>query len=164
PLFPARNRIIAGLSDVVVVVESAVRGGGLITARMANDYHREAMAVPGPVDAEYSAGCHQLIARNEAALYTGVESLAQLLGWDQSATAAPTDALQTSLFTEQQFTPDEWRVMEVLRTRRSVQIDELSYTTRIGLSALSALLLQLEFRGVVQALPGKNYALRDASR
>lgn len=164
PLFPARNRIIAGLSDVVVLVESAARGGGLITARMANDYHREAMAVPGPLDAPFSEGCHRLVANHEAALYTGVESLINLLGWDEATTGAPKDALQTSLFTEQSFSPDEWKVLEVLRAQKAVQIDDLSYTTRLAISSLASLLLQLEFRGVVQVLPGKKYTLRDAAR
>jgi DNA processing protein len=160
-LFPARNRIIAGLSDVVVVVEAAAKGGALITAEYANNYHREVFAVPGQLNQAFSAGCNKLIRENKAQIYTSPKDLIETLNWDQtirpgnesvlkktSAPALPVD-----------ITEEESQVVALLRQAADVHIDELSWKSQIPMGRLASLLLNLEFRGFVRSLPGKKYAV-----
>lgn len=157
--FPARNRIIAGMSDVVIVVESAKKGGSLITVEYAQNYHREVYAVPGSLFSEYSAGCNQLIKDNKAAVFTSVEEMAEALGWttDQEQEGkASSDVLPLHF---EGFSPDEAQILATLRKAGDLQIDELSWHTGIYVSKLATLLLNLEFQGMVRSLPGKKYSL-----
>ena len=159
--FPARNRIIAGLSDVTIVVESTRKGGSLITIEYAQNYHREVFAVPGPLTSPQSEGCHQLIKDNKAAVFTTVDEMAEALGWKrgepaQSATsAAPPEAMP--IFDG--FTQEEGQVLSLLKRQGDMQLDELSWQSGIHLGKLATLLLNLEFQGMVRSLPGKKYAL-----
>ncbi|WP_207508831.1 DNA-processing protein DprA [Telluribacter humicola] len=159
--FPARNRIIAGLSDVTIVVESTRKGGSLITVEYAQNYHREVYAVPGPLTSPQSEGCHQLIKDNKAAVFTTVDEMAEALGWKRGKQPEPTTQTNTPepnhIF--EGFTQEEGQVLSLLKRQGDMQLDELSWQSGIHLGKLATLLLNLEFQGMVRSLPGKKYAL-----
>lgn len=160
--FPARNRIIAGLSDVTVVIESASRGGSLITAEYAQNYHRDVYAVPGNLGNPLSEGCNQLIRANKASLFTSVDDLVQDLQWNLSQeTASSTEKPRVSPeeLVFDGFTQEEGQVLSLLKSKGDMQIDELSWQSGIHMGKLATLLLNLEFQGMVRSLPGKKYAL-----
>ena len=158
--FPARNRIIAGLSDGTVVVEAAIKGGALITAELALSYDRDVLAVPGNLSSAASAGCNALIRDNKAALYAEPLDLEQLLNWDaalhQSGKFKPVPSYSVDDFTVEEFT-----LITVLAAAngREEQMDELAWKAQLAIHTVASLLLGLEFRGVVRALPGKKFIL-----
>jgi DNA processing protein len=152
--FPARNRIIAGLSDVTIVVESGRKGGSLITVEFAQNYHREVFAVPGMIGEPHSEGCNLLIRDNKASIFTSVGDMALALGWGGGEKPAVSLPLSFDGFTQ-----DEGQVLALLKQQGIVQIDELAWHSGIHLNRLAALLLNLEFQGMVRSLPGKKYAL-----
>jgi DNA processing protein len=153
--FPARNRIIAGLCDALIVVEAAEKGGALITADIANTYNKDVFAVPGNLGQTYSDGCNKLIKINKANLFTSVKDLEYIMNW-----SAPVDGMQTSLRLTL-FEPEEQRVLAILKERNApVMIDELSFKSELPPSQLASLLLTLEFKNAVKSLPGKMYTLR----
>lgn len=153
--FPARNRIIAGLADCTIVVESGPKGGSLITTDIANSYDREVFAFPGrPTDAR-SEGCNNLIQRNQAALITSAQDVLKMMEWlPRVGKAKPT---QASLFVD--LMPDEKSLVDIIKAKGKVDIDELCVQTRMSQGKAAGLLLNLEFNGVVRSLPGKMYAL-----
>lgn len=156
--FPARNRIVAGLTDGVLVIESAEKGGALITADLANGYNREVMAVPGRITDRYSSGCNQLIRQNKAALITSANDIAELMNWTRAGEEkAQAPVWQPSLFENRP--PDEMEILFRLKTGKQA-IDELSVTTGIHTAKLSSLLLKMEFDGLVRGLPGKIFELK----
>lgn len=152
--FPARNRIIAGLSDVTIVVESGKKGGSLITVEFAQNYHREVFAVPGMIGEPHSEGCNLLIRDNKASIFTSVEDMALALGWGSGEKAASSPPLSFDGFTQ-----DEGQVLALLKQYGVIQIDELAWHSGMHLNRLASLLLNLEFQGMVRSLPGKKYAL-----
>ena len=152
--FPMRNRVVAGLSDVTVVVESTITGGALITAKMASGYNREVAAYPGRVKDSRSAGCNELIRTNTAAMLTSPADLIDLMNWGDKSKKKP---VQRQLFIN--FTPDEQKVVDLLQTKDSVHADELFHHTGLPNSLLAATLLNLEMQGIIKALPGKNYRM-----
>ena len=158
--FPARNRIIAGLSDGTVVVEAAIKGGALITAELALSYDRDVLAVPGNLGSEASAGCNALIRDNKAALYAEPRDLEQLLNWDAALDQSGKFKRLTTHAAED-FTPDEFALITVLAAAggREELMDELAWKAQLPIYAVASLLLALEFRGVVRALPGKKFQL-----
>ena len=156
-LFPARNRIIAGLSDAVVVVEAAAKGGALITAEYANNYHRDVFAVPGQLNQAFSAGCNKLIRENKAQIYTSPKDLIETLNWDAPADQ-PTRKTQAPPLPVD-VTEEESQVLSLLRHATDLHIDDLSWQSQIPMGRLASLLLSLEFRGFVRSLPGKKYAV-----
>ncbi|GAB2587881.1 DNA-processing protein DprA [Spirosoma areae] len=160
-LFPARNRIIAGLSDAVVVVEAAAKGGALITAEYANNYHREVFAVPGQLNQAFSAGCNKLIRENKAQIYTSPKDIIEALNWDQpegqKTRTSPQPPGLPALPVD--ITEEESQLIALLRQTADVHIDELSWKSQIPMGRLASLLLNLEFRGFVRSLPGKKYAV-----
>lgn len=154
--FPMRNRIIAGLSDALVVVESKERGGSMITAQLAFDYNRYVFAFPGKLFDEKSRGCNKLIKTNVAALLEHAEDLTSQLNWDMGD-LQPASA-QGLLFSE--ITDDEMRIVEILREEKRVHIDRLSMLSKFRHGLLANLLLELELKNMVQSLPGKLYRLK----
>jgi DNA processing protein len=158
PQFIARNRIIAALSDAVIIVESARRGGGLVTAEYGNNYHREVYAVPGALNMPFSEGPNTLIRLNKAKIYTSPKNIINDLGWStEDDQLAPLAAVEIDL---SRFTDDESKVISYLRSKGECQIDNLSFETNIPLNKLASLLLNLEFQDLVKALPGKKFKLR----
>ncbi|TDB64534.1 DNA-processing protein DprA [Arundinibacter roseus] len=162
--FPARNRIIAGLSDVVIVVESAKKGGSLITVEYAQNYHRDVYAVPGNLGNPLSEGCNQLIKNNKACLFSTVEEMATDLQWktkeevkSNTARAHTLDFEPLLLF--EGFTQDEGQILALLKKGGEMQIDDMSWQSGIHLGKLATLLLNLEFQGMIRSMPGKKYAL-----
>ncbi|MCU0448774.1 MAG: DNA-processing protein DprA [Bernardetiaceae bacterium] len=154
PHFPARNRVIAGLADVVIVVEAAETGGALITAELANGYHREVMAVPGSIFAPYSAGCHLLLKQHKAAPCTSAADVEYLTGWDnQAPSKSPTAPRQapTGLPSEQM------AVVQLLAAHPELHLDDIGWQSGLGVSRAAVVLLELEFGGLVKALPGKRF-------
>ena len=150
--FVLRNRIIAGLCDAVVVVESDLRGGALATAEFANSYNREVFAVPGRVQDKFSLGCNQLIQNNQAIMVRNAEDV--LRYFNMKSKPKP---IQTQLFVELE--PEEKWVYEFLKTHGNQQIDALANSLQIPVFRLSSTLLNLELKGVIQAFSGKIYGL-----
>ena len=159
-LFIARNRIIAGLSDASIVIESASKGGSLVTAEYANNYHREVFAVPGTLANKYSEGCNRLIKQNKASIYTGVSDIADALNWDLEATDSQAVSIKNLDLDLSLFTNEESQVISHLRTHGEMQIDELSWQTQIPINRTASLLLNLEFQGIIRAMPGKKFGLK----
>jgi DNA processing protein len=153
--FPARNRIIAALSDALIVVEAAKKGGALITAELAFGYQKEVFAVPGNLQSTFSEGCNQLIKRMKASIYTGPEDLAQALHWSK-----PGEERKSSPqldFSERE--ASEKAILTHLQVQGASEIDQLAYATALPLGLLASKLLALEFEGIVKSLPGKKFKL-----
>lgn len=157
--FVRRNRIVAGLSDATLLVESAIRGGGLITTRIANDYGRDVFAFPGAVGAPYSEGCNDLIRRQGAGLITSAKHFVEAMGWQNDAqlSEAQAQGIERQLFPE--LTADEQRVVAVLQRKNDLQINILSVKSGIAVGPLTALLFSLEMKGVVRTMAGGTYHL-----
>lgn len=153
--FIKRNRIIAGLADATIVVESAKKGGALVTADIASSYNRDVFAYPGRSGDMYSAGCNKLIKNNEATLIEGIEDLEYFMGWE--AEEKPL-AIQQSLFID--LNEKEQKVVDLLKQEGQLFIDQISATLNVPGSKASTLLMNLEFKNVIVALPGKMYKLR----
>ncbi|MCM1336854.1 MAG: DNA-processing protein DprA [Candidatus Amulumruptor caecigallinarius] len=151
--FLARNRIVAGLSDGVIVVESAERGGALVTARLAAAYNREVMALPGRISDEYSKGCNLLIRRHQASMVTCADDVAELLGWPLMQPEGTQNTLPLEL------TPDEQAIVELLRTKGEATVDAIAAGTTLGISRTMALLVDMEFKGILICYPGARYRL-----
>jgi DNA processing protein len=153
--FLRRNRIIAGLADATVIVESAEKGGALVTADIANSYNRDVFAFPGRSTDLYSRGCNKIIKLNEAVLVESLADIEKAMNWDVKVST--TKAVQTSLFVE--LTTDEQKLVDLLKGSDRF-VDEITFETRLPMSKISALLLGLEFKGLVTSLPGKMYRLK----
>ena len=153
--FPARNRIIALLSDALLVVEAAEKGGALITAELAFGYQKEVFAVPGNLQATFSEGCNQLIRKMKAAIYTGPEDLAEALHWSKPGEKQKPKPVQDFSNREE----EDFKILTHLQTKGAVELDQLAHVLQIPLGMLSAKLLSLEFEGIIQSLPGKKYKL-----
>lgn len=153
--FPARNRIIAGLSDALVVVEAAAKGGALITAEIAYSYDKEVFAVPGNLQSPYSEGCNHLIRKMKANIYTGPEDIAEALYWEKEGKKShPKPQLDLSQRDE-----EEKLILNLLLEKKEMEIDQISFQTEIPLGLLSSKLLAMEFEGIIKSLPGKKYRL-----
>ncbi|MEO6883375.1 MAG: DNA-processing protein DprA [Bacteroidia bacterium] len=153
--FPSRNRIVAGMADAVLVVESAKGGGSLITADIANTYNRDVFAVPGRVGDEFSEGCNFLIRNNKAALVQSAQDILYLMGWEENP--AKKIPKQTAMF--KNLSKEEEHIFTILKEKGSVGIDDICFNTQMPMSKVSALLLHLEFSGMVKSLPGKMYEI-----
>ncbi|MEI7525504.1 MAG: DNA-processing protein DprA [Mariniphaga sp.] len=149
--FLRRNRIIAGLSDATIVVQSAKKGGALVTADIANSYNRDVFAFPGRIGDLYSEGCHFLIKSNRAALIESVSDLEYVMNW--SATQSRADAVQPCLFYD--LNTDEKLIVDLLRNEGETAIDLICIKTMLPMNKVSPTLLNLEFAGIVKGLPGK---------
>ncbi len=155
PNFVRRNRIIAGLADATLVVESAEKGGALITAEIAMSYNRDVFAFPGRAGDIYSKGCNQLIRNNGATLIENIDDLEYFMGWEEQTGET---VFQSALFTE--LNPVEEKLVSLLQKNGELFIDQISAEMEMPVSKVSATLLNLEFKNVLIALPGKMYRLR----
>jgi len=153
--FRQRNRIVAGCSDATILVESAIKGGGLITCRIAQEYGREVMAFPGAVGMPYSEGCNRMIRNNTAALITSAADFVENMGW-QVQSQAP-EAIERQLFPD--LTAEEQTVVNLLQQTNDLQLNVLSVKSNIPIGPLTALLFNLEMKGVVRPLAGGTYHL-----
>ncbi|HEY9046860.1 MAG TPA: DNA-processing protein DprA, partial [Ohtaekwangia sp.] len=152
--FPARNRIIAGLCDALIVVEAAEKGGALITAEIANSYNKDVFAFPGNIGQSFSEGCNNLIKNNKAHLISTVKDLEYIMNWDANGQPAP----KKEALNLEAYTPDEQTVLKTLIANNyQLMIDELSWRAGISVSTLASILLGLEFKGIIATLPGKVY-------
>jgi len=155
--FPVRNRIVAGMADAIIVVETGIKGGSMITADLANGYNKDVFAIPGKVSDQKSFGCNHLIKTNKAALLTDAQQLSEWLGWTIPPTAINQRLSQRQLFLE--LNENEMRVVNLLKDQPSMHIDELNIRCNMNTSAIAATVLQLELRGIINLLPGKVYML-----
>jgi DNA processing protein len=150
--FPQRNRIVAGMVDCLLVVESALKGGAMITAEIANSYDREVFAVPGRVGDIYSEGCNHLIKINKANLLTNTADIRYIMRWDVDTKVV---AKQMRMFRD--FSEDEKKIMDVFGDNRTVHLDDIIVGSELPPSKIASVLLSLEFDGILTALPGKRY-------
>lgn len=155
PNFLRRNRIIAGLADATIIVESAEKGGALVTADIANSYNRDVFAFPGRSTDPFSKGCNKIIKLNEAVLIENQADIEKAMNWDVKTSSGR--AVQTSLFIE--LTPEEQKLVDLIKGGDRF-VDEITIETQLPMSKVSALLLGLEFKGLIISLPGKMYRLK----
>ncbi|MCR4583471.1 MAG: DNA-processing protein DprA [Prevotella sp.] len=159
PNFVRRNRIVAGMSDACIVVESAAKGGGLITASIAQSYNRAVYAFPGAVNQPYSAGCNNLIRDNGAALICNAEDFVQAMGWQTEVQRqqAETAGIERTLFPN--LSDEERAIVGLLQKTNDLQLNILSVKTNIPIGKLSALLFQMEMKGILKPMAGGMYHL-----
>lgn len=157
--FVRRNRIVAGISDATIVVESAARGGSLITADIAQSYARDVFTFPGNVNSPYSEGCNKLIRDNKAALITCAEDFVNAMGWEQDnkVKAARVKGIERQLFPE--LTAEETRIVELLQKNNDLQLNIIAVQTGLPIGSISALLFSLELKGVIKLYAGGVYHL-----
>jgi DNA processing protein len=154
--FPKRNRIIAGMVDVLIVIEAAISGGALITANIANSYNRDVCAVPGRTNDLYSQGCNLLIKTLKANMAENATDVEYLMGWEEE-TQRNRKNLQQQLFIE--LDDQEKAIVDILKENGEASFDLLVQKSGLGFSKTSSLLLNMEFKGVVSNLPGKIFRL-----
>ncbi|MCB0661137.1 MAG: DNA-processing protein DprA [Saprospiraceae bacterium] len=152
--FPMRNRVIAGICDVVIVVESGLKGGSVITAHMANNYNKDVFAVPGRLSDKHAQGCNHLIKTHKAALIESAEDVAYIMRWDKDREA---QSRQIKLFEE--LSEVEQAIVDLLKEEETIHLDKLALSLNQKTSTVSSLLLEMEFKGLVKTLPGKTYML-----
>jgi DNA processing protein len=153
--FPKRNRIVAGMSDATIVIETAAKGGSMITAELAYNYNRDLFAVPGKITDSKSSGCLKLIQQNKAILLTDAEQLMQVMGWQEQARPKKKQTLE--LFID--LSDDEKILVDLLKEKESLHIDELYLKSNLSSSTVAASILNLELQNVIASLPGKMYRL-----
>ncbi len=153
--FIRRNRLIAGLSDLTLVIESKSKGGAMVTADMANSYNRDVMAVPGRPEDLMSSGCNKLIKLNEAALVQSVDDIFFMMGWDKDSKKA------TSFFSQPMIELDEKEKLIYSQIGpKTISIDQIAMNCDMRIPQVSAILLSLEFKGLISARPGNSYTSR----
>jgi DNA processing protein len=153
--FIKRNRIIAGISDATIIIESGIKGGALITADLADSYDRDVFAVPGRIGDTFSSGTNLLIKKNIASLAESCADIEYLMGWDSEGR---NQVIQPVLFNE--LPEEEQKVLNLIAAEEKIEFDALCIKTGIPVSRLSALLLNLEFGGLIETAPGNIYTLR----
>lgn len=155
--FVSRNRIVAGMCDATIVVESSEKGGSLITAELAEGYHRDCFAVPGRVTDAASLGCNQLIRDNKAALIQSAEDFVRIMGWIPVPQPEKQEGIQRNLFPE--LTEEESSVVRILSRQGDLHINTLVVEANLPVNRMSSLLFELEMKGVVKAMVGGVYRL-----
>ena len=157
--FVSRNRIVAGISDACILVESAAKGGGLLTTGISKSYNRDVFAFPGRVGDEFSEGCNNAIRNNEAALVTSAEDFVKQMCWDDDVKLkkAKENGIERSLFPE--FNEDETLIVNALKKNNDQQVNFLSINAGISFNKINSILFELELKGVIKALPGGIYHL-----
>ena len=152
--FPQRNRIVAGLCDATIIVETNIKGGSMITAELANGYNRDVFAIPGRITDSKSSGSNYLIMNNKAILLGDTQQLIEIMGWE---VRKPKIKKQKELFIE--LSPEEKILIEILLEKEHVHIDEINLRSGQSNSSVAAVILNLELKGVIVSLPGKIYKL-----
>ncbi|MGN6616961.1 MAG: DNA-processing protein DprA [Ilyomonas sp.] len=152
--FPRRNRIVAGMADATIVIETAIKGGSMITAELANSYNKDVFAFPGRTNDSKSAGCNYLIKSNKACLITEANDVIELLGWQKPKIKSKP---QRELFID--LSEDEKIIVEILKEKEGIHIDELYLKSGLSSSAVASAILNLELQNIVLTLPGKMYRL-----
>jgi DNA processing protein len=152
--FPMRNRIVAGMTDATIVVESGIKGGSLITAELANDYNRDVFAFPGDIYREFSKGCNYLIQKDKAHLITGSKDFLKLMEWEDKKTVK---TKQIDMF--ESLLDEEKMIVNYLKVKTEDSFDNVMYETKLSFSKLNSSLLNLEISGIIKSLPGKKYRL-----
>ena len=152
--FAERNRIVAGMCDALIVMESSEKGGSLISADLANGYNRDVFAYPGRVDDSQSVGCNRLIKTNKAALIESAKDIAYILGWEKEKESKKK---QIELFIDLNI--EEEKIVELLNEKEKLSIDEIALKALLPMSKTSSILLSLEFKGLVRSLPGKIFEI-----
>lgn len=153
--FPSRNRVVAGICDATILVETGIKGGSMITAEMANGYNRDVFAVPGRTTDTKSTGCNYLIKNNKAILLTDAQQFLETMGWDHIPLGSKKN--QKELFID--LSEDERMITNLLQEKETVSIDELVLNCGYSNSTLAAAILNLELKNVIESLPGKMYRL-----
>ncbi len=152
--FPQRNRIVAGMADATIVIETAIKGGSMITAELANNYNRDVFALPGKTTDTKSAGCNYLIQNNKAILFTDTKELLESLGWQSKKI---NKKQQKELFIE--LSDDEKIIINILKEKDITHIDEINIRSNLSSSSIAAAILNLELQNVIAGLPGKVYKI-----
>ncbi|QNA45774.1 DNA-processing protein DprA [Lacibacter sediminis] len=152
--FPERNRIVAGMCDATIVIETGIKGGSMITANLAYSYNRDVFAVPGKTTDSKSEGCNYLIQSNKAILIRNGEDVIKEMGWEEKNKKK---IIQKQLFVD--LTADEKIIAQLLQVKEQMHIDEINLQSNINSSSVSAALLMMEMNGLVKSLPGKIYKL-----
>lgn len=155
--FVSRNRIVAGMCDATIVVESAEKGGSLITAELAEGYHRDCFAFPGRMNDEYSKGCNQLIRDNRASLLLSADDFVSAMGWSASSHPAKAENVQRSLFLD--LSEEEQKVASILEKQGNLHINALVVEADIPVQRMNAILFELEMKGVIRVSAGGMYQL-----
>jgi len=153
--FPKRNRIIAGMSDLTIVVEANIKGGALITAELANAYNRDVFAFPGRITDECSRGCNHLIKTNRANLITGIADIEYIMGWNRESPKP----LQKQLSLLVDLNDEERRIADIIKEYGEITIDNLALLSSLQQSRLAVNILEMEMKGIVISMPGKVYKL-----
>ncbi len=155
--FPNRNRIVAGMCDAVVIVESAIEGGAVITANIANSYNRDVFAYPGKSSDKFSSGCNFLIKTYKAQMIESAEDLLTHMNWQQATPQSKSKKQQQQLALT--LSSEEQTIYSLLTEKETVGMDELAVKTNLNASILAATLLEMEINSLVMSLPGKQYKL-----
>jgi DNA processing protein len=154
--FPTRNRIVAGMCDATIVIETSVKGGSMITANLANSYNKDVFAVPGKTTDAKSEGCNYLIQSNKAVLIRNGNDIAEQMGWEEKKTTKQ-NSRQKEIFIS--LNAEEKIIVDLLKQKENTSIDELNINCSLNSSIIASVLLTLELQGVVKSLPGKIYSL-----
>lgn len=154
--FPKRNRIVAGIADAVIVIETGIKGGSMITAELAFEYNRDVWAIPGRINDVKSEGCLQLIKNQKALTFISVDDMVQEMGWNITKQQNK-PALQRSLFVAA--TAEEQKIFNLIQQKETVHIDEIFLECGLSNSMVAASILQLELKGAIYNLPGKRYKI-----
>ncbi|MBN2637984.1 MAG: DNA-processing protein DprA [Bacteroidales bacterium] len=152
--FPQRNRIVSGMCDALIVVESGVKGGAMITAELANSYNRDVFAVPGRLNDHFSKGCNNLIKTNRAVLVQTADDISYIMGWENKV-----QPKQTQLFSE--LNEEELLLIELIKQSGGLGLDLIMMKSGMQPSVVAGTLLNLELKGRLQVLPGKQYKVLD---
>lgn len=155
--FVARNRIIAGLSDVNIVVESAAKGGAMVTAEYANNYNKEVYAIPGGIFQKYSEGTNNLISSNKANILNNVDTLLENMNWAGDINEKPILKPKIQL---DKYTQNESQILSLLMKNGDMLIDDISWQSQISLNKLASILLNLEFQDLIKQSPGKKFGIK----
>lgn len=154
PKFPARNRIIAGMTDLTIVIEGAKKGGALITAEIANSYHKEVFAVPGKINSKASQGCNNLIKQHKAHIYTCFDDMTSIMNWGKFEPKKPKSKPQN-------LSPIQSQVYDFMqKVDRRCSIDEISRLTQVSVLELLPVLLDMEFSNIIRSLQGNEYEIK----